>query len=439
MTVAEAIVYQWVKDFGVPELLVMDKASIFRSQLTQEVGKLLGIRMHTFPAESQWRNGRVERVHRYLGERLRVWRREKMRSWHRQLPFVEMAHHFLVMPKFGMAPYQILFGTDPRLPFTRMEWSSGGHPSQAYLFVHSLHLRLREIQGKFHEMDMEHTMQRLRKLRSKQALPLLEKGDKALIYTKGTKDKFLCVWSDLVEVVSKVDGSTFRIRYPNGAQEDVSSQRLRRFLPGDNEDQDVLGPFVTDYPTLERKTPEPVHAPLPERKVTIGKESPVGVRLRAPNPKVTELGPSSEESKDSTEAISYGDFIAYYEDDHGWGVGQLLDDEGDTPEDFLCVRYLDSYQRYSGKTSPRQYAWRYHWTSAHGPDIRSKAGAGPSDKPTAKRTGGLTATYVELAKDDFISVVALTQDHGGRRLDSESWNRVLRRVDLKRPGSRRFL
>ena len=430
-TVAESMVYRWMKDFGVPEMLVMDKDSVFRAQLTQEVGKLLGIRMHTFPAESQWRNGRVERVHRYLGERLRLWKKQKHRSWHKLLVFIEMSHHFLVMPQFGLSPYEVLYGREPNLPFTQRNWVDSGHPSQAYMFVRGLHRRLREVQRIFHERDMEESAKRLKKRRASQDPAQLRRGDRALVFTRGTKDKLTCLWSDEVEVTARVNDTTFEVRHANGRREEVSAQRLRRLEPGRDMREEVLGPFVTDYPSLEaERGPQPAE---PIAEVAISKNlagGEVGRKLRVKDGEVKE----ESEQRKWIERIRHGDFVAYYEEAHGWGIGQYLGELAES-KGFICLRYLDNYSRRGRRVNPRQYVWRYHWTADTGPDVLARTRASPDDKPRAKNTGGLEPTLVDVAEEDIICVVRLTEK---RNVDNDSWVDMLRRVDLSHPGAMRF-
>ena len=78
--VADAFLKSWINDFGTPELLVSDSGAQFTSDIMTDIGLQLGIRMHAFPAESQWRNGKVERVNRYIKERLRIWKKQVLQT-----------------------------------------------------------------------------------------------------------------------------------------------------------------------------------------------------------------------------------------------------------------------------------------------------------------------------------------------------------------------
>ena len=94
--------------------------------------------------------GRVERVHRILNEKFRIWKgNPKVRTWKDLLPYLEMAHNFTVMPQCNMSPSQINFGTHPRFPFQNPRLRGGGKPSQALMMVRELHRRLAKLQREF--------------------------------------------------------------------------------------------------------------------------------------------------------------------------------------------------------------------------------------------------------------------------------------------------
>ena len=65
--ISEAFFKHWIRDFGVPQLVVMDSGSNFNSEFYVELSRHLGIDVHAFPGGAQYRNGRVERVHSMLG------------------------------------------------------------------------------------------------------------------------------------------------------------------------------------------------------------------------------------------------------------------------------------------------------------------------------------------------------------------------------------
>jgi len=106
--IANAFLENWISGFGFPSLVTFDSGTNFRSSFFMELGRLLGIKMHPFPAEAQNRNGKAERIHKYLGERLKIWKKKKDTCWKEALPFIQMSHHILPIPRFGKSPMEIL-------------------------------------------------------------------------------------------------------------------------------------------------------------------------------------------------------------------------------------------------------------------------------------------------------------------------------------------
>ena len=426
-TVAKVLVYQWVSNFAVPELLATDKDSVFRAQLTQEVGRLLGIRMHVFPAESQWRAGRVERVHRYLGGRLRIWRRDKVRTWHLLIPFIEMSHHFMVMPQYGMSPYEVLYGQRPRLPFTQGEWSSSGYVGAAYGFVRAIHARLRRIQDRFNEIESKAVQERLERINRARKDSPLGPGDQALVFTRGTKDKLTCMWSDLVRIEAKLGSSTFEVRYPNGERERVSAQRLRKFPSAPHRDQDAVGPFLTDFPHFTVEGDAKGKARLESEKllpeVTIPRPSPRHTE------KVTYRKVGEASGGNGRLKLRYGDFVAYVDDSNTWGVGQLLSQE-DCGESVCRLRRMGTLHYGSRSRGPREYVWRYHWTAQRGRHVLAKQGKSPGARPSAKNTGRLVPSFVDVEHEQVLGPVHL---NGDGTIENDSWTALMNSVRETRP------
>ena len=132
----------------------------------------------------------------------------------------------------------------------------------------------------------------------------------------------------------------------------------------------------------------------------------------------------------TTHNIKYADFVAYYDGKQGWGVGQFLGDQGTAPPNTLKLRKLDTFHRFRSRREPRDYVWRYFWESRRGKNVLAGVSAMHDTKPTAKNTGGLTPFYVDVAKHDVIAVIHLNLDN---TIHVDSWNDMLRAVDLHRP------
>ena len=407
--VAEALLKYWVRDYGVPDLLVSDKGSQFTAEVMTETANYLGIKLHTFPAESQWRNGKVERVHRYIKERLKLWKKKDIRNWPELLPFIEMAHHFMVMPQYGMSSYEILFGHPARLPFTQKDWTDSGLPSSATWIIGSTHQRLQEVQARFNEIEEQQILKRLAALNKARSKVRFEPGQQVLFYTKGTKDKLTCLWSDVAVIDRQINANTFLVRTPDNSTMEISSQRLRPFHASSMENWEKLGPLTTDYPhILGSSEQESLTNPEADgllEKTMVSKKPPV--RTRKPRYRyVNEEG--KEPVRDNSISLTYGQYVAYSTAvEGGWMIAQYLGEHPHTPSDSVTLRKMNIYKK--DVLKPRACVWHYEWQAKKGRNVMSSLEKGLEKLPYSKGTGGLSPFWIDIKKDKLICTVSLTQ------------------------------
>ena len=419
-SVANALLKHWVKDYGVPDLLVSDKGSQFTSEVMTETANYLGIKLHTFPAESQWRNGRVERVHRYIKERLRLWKKKDIRNWPELLPFIEMAHHFMVMPQYGMSSYEILYGHPARLPFTQKEWTTTGLPTAAAWIIGSTHERMQRIQNQFNEIEEKQILQRLARLNKARTKLDLKPGQQVLFYTKGTKDKLTCLWSDIAIIDRKVNDNTFIIRTPDNSTMSISSQRLRPFHASQMQDYEKLGPLSTDYPHLDMGEAKSSEAAgnMGLLETTVLKKKPRQSSRQLRYKYVDEKG--NTPIVDNTISLTYGQYVAYATgEEGGWVIGRYLGEHPTTPKAHVTLRKMNIYKK--DVLRPRQYVWHYEWKANRGRNVLSKIEKGLDRPPGSKGTGGLRQFWVQIPSDKLICAVELTQQG---KLTSSSYREI---------------
>ena len=414
--IAKTLATEWIPQFGVPGLLVTDQGSEFTARLLQEIGHLLGMRVHSVPTESQWRNGKVERIHRYLNHRLRIWRREVNAAWHLALPYIEMSHHFMSLPAFKRSPFEILFGTAPRLPFlTRVNDHLGW--GEARLFVAEFRDQLLAVQAEVREREKKVSAASVARRQARQKPASFALGDKVFVFTKGTKNKLDYLWSEPVAVVGLPNDTTVEVQYPSGLRKRVPKERVHRADNPLDFSKLADGPLISGYPHLlltAQPTPmNPDGDKLETYVITLGSPPPEGKGRPATQP-------SRPEERQCM--LRWGDYLAHLTDDgNAWTVSQYLgyNDEHDT-SDFpscLCLRRLDRYPA-SSPIGP----WRYRWSAEHGSDVLAGVHLGHNDPPSAKNTGELCSLWDYVPESAVLAVVSLRADN---RLDNTSWSRLL--------------
>ena len=86
LSLARAMLHNWVNRFGTPEHITSDRGSQFTSTLWSQLATLLGTELHQTTSYHPQANGMVERFHRYLKAALRA--RLNGPNWVDELPWV---------------------------------------------------------------------------------------------------------------------------------------------------------------------------------------------------------------------------------------------------------------------------------------------------------------------------------------------------------------
>lgn len=112
-TVAWQFINTWVRNYGVPKVIVTDQGKQFESQMFNELCKLLGTtRSRTTPYHPQ-ANAKVERFHKTLKEHLLARSKE---DWYSALPIVLLTLRNTYREDLKASPAQLVYGRNVVLP-----------------------------------------------------------------------------------------------------------------------------------------------------------------------------------------------------------------------------------------------------------------------------------------------------------------------------------
>ena len=117
-TVLEVFMNEWVKHYGPPILLIMDRGKEFYNNKFQEVVGGLGVGLHYTDPQSPWQNGRTEKAGGVLKEKIQATIAETG-AVQSELPLViaeVVSSRNRFMDRFGFSPMQRVFGKNLRLP-----------------------------------------------------------------------------------------------------------------------------------------------------------------------------------------------------------------------------------------------------------------------------------------------------------------------------------
>jgi hypothetical protein len=115
-TSAKALLEKWVWTFGIPERLLSDRGTEFRSKLWDALCELLDIeRVNTTPWHPQG-DGQSEKMVQQIKKMIRAHVDEDQENWDLGLEQLCFAYNTSVNDTTGMAPFVVMFGREPLIP-----------------------------------------------------------------------------------------------------------------------------------------------------------------------------------------------------------------------------------------------------------------------------------------------------------------------------------
>ena len=116
VTVANAIIDEWIMKFGAPDVLHTDQGSNFNSELMKDICRIFMIeKTRTTPYHPQG-NGQVERFNRFIADTFSKYCAEKPQEWDVYLPYITFVYNTTVHRTIGATPYSMIFGMEAQYP-----------------------------------------------------------------------------------------------------------------------------------------------------------------------------------------------------------------------------------------------------------------------------------------------------------------------------------
>jgi len=138
-TVAIAFKNHWLFNYGIPDSTITDRGTQFTSALFKILGKVLGFQRLFTTAYHPQTNGRLERFHRYLKERLRIIAQSQdldyfeNDDWDVFIPNIQFSYNITPHTATNIAPYNMLYGQWIKIPFDQIINSSVSDEVDEYL------------------------------------------------------------------------------------------------------------------------------------------------------------------------------------------------------------------------------------------------------------------------------------------------------------------
>ena len=113
---AASFVHTVVRLHGIPETIVSDRDPRFTAHFYAELTRLLGIKLMMSTARHPQTDGQSEREIRTLIVSLRAFCNDHQDDWDDYLDMLELGFNSAVQASTQRTPYELLYGTNPRLP-----------------------------------------------------------------------------------------------------------------------------------------------------------------------------------------------------------------------------------------------------------------------------------------------------------------------------------
>ena len=117
-TTAAVIVEEVVANYGIPSVIISDKAPGYSSLLFSTINKILGVKHRFMATQSKRSNGAAERSIRALNNGLRIFSTDKIDDTQIELilPIIQISLRASVNPETGLTPYEVLYARKMPLP-----------------------------------------------------------------------------------------------------------------------------------------------------------------------------------------------------------------------------------------------------------------------------------------------------------------------------------
>ena len=132
-TICDALLWIWTRT-GIPKNVVMDNATYFKAELTDELTKKLGTKVRFSTPYFPQGNAVVERWNGVIKGMIHHAIHNGVKEWHKMIPFSLSAYREVPNETTGVAPYEMIYGYQARgiLSALRETWTGEYHKSQTW-------------------------------------------------------------------------------------------------------------------------------------------------------------------------------------------------------------------------------------------------------------------------------------------------------------------
>ena len=111
-------VEKWIRSFGIPQSIVLDRGTAFINTEFIHWTNELGTNLRPRTAHSPWTNGKIETQNQQIARYWRNFLNDAWNNWSSLAPNFAFAYNASVNYTTGKTPYEHVFGTKPQIPMS---------------------------------------------------------------------------------------------------------------------------------------------------------------------------------------------------------------------------------------------------------------------------------------------------------------------------------
>ena len=250
--VAQKLIDNWFKRFGVPERIHSDQGRSFEAKIIENLCELYEIDKSRTTAYHPQGNGQCEKFNQTLIRMLSLLPEQEKKRWPQHLGSVTEAYNNTPHSTTGASPFYLMFGREPKIPIDKLVEAPTGVKYRwvdQYVAQHRQKLLLAHLNAYQRTMEMIKRRQEQSE-KKKPVLSKLELGDivRKKFHSAGKK-KLANIWNsekfvvvkvnkEVVTIVSSIDGRQFRINRCELQKVGQEMEHIPEIVETNHEDSD---------------------------------------------------------------------------------------------------------------------------------------------------------------------------------------------------------